>query len=95
MLSSAHKLGGRAFSVVVWVAGWMTVVAISCLWLISDADALARIIGSFMLAMGGIGTAYQAQNFAQGLPGVRDFKSEHRGHGQTRRASDPERMDEA
>ncbi len=91
MLTSAHKIGGRAFTVAVWVAGWMTVVAIAALWLISDADALARIIGSFMLAMGGVGTAYQAQNFATALPGVRDFKSQHRGHGQDRRASDTER----
>ena len=91
MLSSAHKIGGRAFSIAAWVAGWMTVVAMTSLWLIVDADALARIMGAYMLSMGGVGATYQAQNFANGLPGVREFKNQHRGHGRDRRLSDTER----
>jgi hypothetical protein len=90
MLSSAHKIGGRGFSVAIWASGLMTIVGMTSLWVISDADALARIVGSYMLAMGGIGAAYQAQNFAQGLPGVRDYRGQYRGHGQTRRITDPE-----
>ena len=74
MLSSAHKLGGRGYAVAVWSVGMMTIVALACLWLISEADALARIISTFMLGVGGIGTAYQGQNIAKALPGQRPFQ---------------------
>ena len=71
MLSSALKDGGRGYAIAVWSVGMMTIVALACLWLISEADALARIISTFMLGVGGIGTAYQGQNIAKALPGAR------------------------
>ena len=95
MLSSAQKIGGRAFAVVVWIVGLATIVMMTVLLLWSWSPvasrswlALAEIVGSYMVAMGIIGAASQAGNAAERLPGVRDFRSQHRGHGRDRRESD-------
>lgn len=97
MLSSTHKLGGRAWSVAVWTIGLSTIVIMTVLLLWSWSPvasrswlALAEIVGSYMVAIGIIGAASQAGNAAERLPGVREFRSQHRGHGQDRRSTDGE-----
>lgn len=101
MLSSVHKIGGRAFAVVVWAIGLATIVAMTVLliWVQTPVEArnwlaLAEIIGSYFVMVGIIGGAAQAGNAAERLPGVRRFEGQYRGHGDTRRATDREGVDE-
>jgi len=70
MLTPALKFG-RGYAVAVWTIGLMTIVALACLWLVTEADSVARILSAYMLGCGGIGTAYQGQNIVRGLPGLR------------------------
>ncbi len=95
MLSSVHKIGGRAFAVVVWAVGLSTIVVMTVLliWVQSPIEqrnwlALAEIVGSYFVMVGIIGGASQAGNAVERLPGVREFKGQHRGHGQDRREDD-------
>ena len=95
MLKSVHKIGGRAFAVVVWCIGLATIVAMALLliWVQTpvknrDWAALAQILGGYFIMVGIIGGAAQAGNAAERLPGVRRFEGQYRGHGQTERASD-------
>ena len=95
MLSSVHKIGGRAFAVVVWAIGLATIVAMTVLliWVQTPVEArnwlaLAEIIGSYFVMVGIIGGAAQAGNAAERLPGVRRFEGQYRGHGDTRRGTD-------
>lgn len=97
MLKAAQLFGGRAFALVVWIVGLSTIVMMTVLLLWAQSPtgsrnwlALAEIVGSYMMAMGIIGVASMGPNAAERLPGIREFKSHHRGHGQDRRASDTE-----
>ena len=98
MLSSAQKIGGRGFAVVVWSIGLATLIMATILLLFSWEPpgsrswlALAEMTGSYFVMVGIIGAAAQAGNAAERLPGIREFKNQHRGHGQDRRLSDTER----
>ncbi len=98
MLSSAKKIGGRGFAVVVWTIGLATIMMATILLLFSwDPPAsrswlaLAEMAGSYFVMVGIVGAAAQAGNAAERLPGIREFKSEYRGHDHDRRLSDAER----
>lgn len=95
MLQSVHKMGGRAFAVVVWVVGLSTIVAMSVLLVFVQTPpinrewpALAQILGGYFVMIGIVGAASQAGNAAERLPGVRKFEGQYRGHGQDRREAD-------
>ncbi len=95
MLKSVQKLGGRAFAVVVWTIGLSTIVAMTVLFLFVQSPietrswlALAEILGSYFIMVGIVGAAAQAGNAAERLPGIREFKSQYRSHGQDRRSTD-------
>ena len=95
MLISARESGGRAFAVVVWIAGLATVVVMTALLLFAWAPpgdrnwlALAEIVGPYFVMMGIIGGASYASNAAERLPGVRKFEGQYRGHGQSKRKED-------
>ena len=97
MLSSAQKIGGRAFAVVVWTIGLATIMMATVLLLFSWEPpanrswlALAELGGAYFVMVGIIGAAAQAGNAAERLPGVREFRGQHRGHGHDRRSSDTE-----
>ena len=95
MLTSAVKIGGRGFAVVVWTIGLATIVVMTVLLLWAQAPslerswlALAEIVGGYFIMVGIIGAAAQAGNAAERLPGVRKFEGQYRGHGDTRRGTD-------
>ena len=101
MLRSAHKIGGRAFAVVVWIMGLATIVAMTVILVFIQTQpidrnwvALAQIIGGYFVMVGIVGAASQAGNAAERLPGVRRFEGQYRGHGDDRRAGDSRELEE-
>ena len=74
MITGLHSQGGRGYAVAVWTIGLMSIVAVTCLWVIREPDSLARILSAFMLGASGVGAAFQGQNIARALPGQRTEK---------------------
>jgi len=85
VLQRTTRLGGRGYSIAVWVSGLMTIVEMLATWALFQnqlsATAWGQVTAAFMWGMAAIGGAYQLPNAAERLPGERRWDGRGPGRG--------------